>query len=76
MEDYINYNSFDPNVMMKRAEELGTEWAEADAAHGILEDTKKTLLAKITFKMSSTLSAEPIIVAQPLYICWPNGSNL
>ena len=48
MEDYINYNSFDPNVMMKKAEELGTQWAEADAAHGLLEDTKKTLLAQIT----------------------------
>ena len=34
MEDYINYNSFDPNVMMKKAEELGNDWAEADAAHG------------------------------------------
>ena len=48
MEDYINYNSFDPNVMMKKAEELGNKWAEADAAHGLLEDTKKTLLAQIT----------------------------
>ena len=33
---------------MKKAEELGTQWAEADAAHGLLEDTKKTLLAQIT----------------------------
>ena len=48
MEDYINYNSFDPNVMMKKAEELGTQWAEADAAHGLQEDTMKTLLAQIT----------------------------
>jgi putative sterol carrier protein len=48
LEDYLNYNSFDPNVMMKKAEELGTQWAEADAAHGLLEDTKKTLLAQIT----------------------------
>ena len=48
MEDYINYNSFDPNVMMKKAEELGNKWAEADAVHGLLEDTKKTLLAQIT----------------------------
>ena len=48
MEDYLNYNSFDPNVMMKKAEELGTQSAEADAAHRLLEDTKKTLLAQIT----------------------------
>ena len=34
--------------MMKKAEELGNDWAEADAAHGLLEDTKKTLLAQIT----------------------------
>ena len=34
--------------MMKKAEELGTQWAEADAALGLLEDTKKTLLAQIT----------------------------
>ena len=45
MEDYLNYNSFDPNVMMKKAEELGTQWAEADAAHGLLEDTKKNIIS-------------------------------
>ena len=45
MEDYLNYNSFDPNVMMKKAEELGTQWAEADAAHGLLEDTKKNFIS-------------------------------
>ena len=32
---YIEYNQFDPNVLMHKAEKLGTEWAEADAAYGI-----------------------------------------
>ena len=31
-QDYIEYNRFDPNVLMKRAEELGDDWAEKDAA--------------------------------------------
>ena len=47
---YIEYNQFDPNVLMHKAEKLGTEWAEADAAYGILEDTRKILLNKLTAK--------------------------
>jgi|TARA_R110000744_G_scaffold65794_1_gene134701 hypothetical protein len=47
MENYIEYNQFDPNVLMKRVEEVGNQWAEADAVCGILEDTRKTLLAKL-----------------------------
>ena len=51
-EDYIEYNRFDPNVLMKRAEELGDDWAEKDAAFGMLDDTKKNLVGKL---MSSLL---------------------
>jgi len=25
-QDYIEYNRFDPNVLMKRAEDLGDDW--------------------------------------------------
>ena len=51
-EDYIEYNRFDPNVLMKRAEKLGDDWAEKDAAFGMLDDTKKNLVGKL---MSSLL---------------------
>ena len=46
-EDYIEYNRFDPNVLMKRAEKLGDDWAEKDAAFGMLDDTKKNLVGKL-----------------------------
>jgi hypothetical protein len=45
--DYIEHNRFDPNVLMKRAEELGDDWAEKDASFGMLDDAKKTLLGKL-----------------------------
>ena len=45
-QDYIEYNRFDPNVLMRRAEELGDDWAEKDAAFGMLDDTKKNLVGK------------------------------
>tara|TARA_X000001316_G_scaffold8246_1_gene2165 strand:- start:65 stop:439 length:375 start_codon:yes stop_codon:yes gene_type:complete len=45
---FMNFNQFNPTALMKRALELGEEWAEADAVASMLEDTKKTLLASIT----------------------------
>ena len=45
VDSYVEYNRFDPNVLMKRAEDLGNDWAEKDAAFGMLEDHKKTLEA-------------------------------
>ena len=47
VDNYVEYNRFDPNVLMKRAEDLGNDWAEKDAAFGMLEDHKKTLEATL-----------------------------
>jgi hypothetical protein len=47
VDSYVEYNRFDPNVLMKRAEDLGNDWAEKDAAFGMLEDHKKTLEATL-----------------------------
>ena len=35
VDSYVEYNRFDPNVLMKRAEDLGNDWAEKDAAFGM-----------------------------------------
>ena len=62
-EDYIEYNRFDPNVMVKRAEKLGDDWAEKDAAFGMLDDTKKNLEGKLV----SPLLDEGIPVTKAVY---------
>jgi|TARA_R110002020_G_C16154943_1_gene762956 hypothetical protein len=61
--DYIEYNRFDPNVLMKRAEELGDDWAEKDAAFGMLDDTKKNLEGKLV----SPLLDEGVPVTKAVY---------
>ena len=62
-ENYIEYNRFDPNVLMKRAEELGDDWAEKDAAFGALDDTKKNLEGKLV----SPLLDEGMPVTKAVY---------
>ena len=62
-EDYIEYNRFDPNVMVKRAEKLGDDWAEKDAAFGMLDDTKKNLEGKLV----SPLLDEGMPVTKAVY---------
>jgi len=62
-ENYIEYNRFDPNVLMKRAEDLGDDWAEKDAAFGMLDDTKKNLEGKLV----SPLLDEGIPVTKAVY---------
>ena len=62
-QDYIEYNRFDPNVLMKRAEDLGDDWAEKDAAFGMLDDTKKNLEGKLV----SPLLDEGIPVTKAVY---------
>ena len=62
-EDYIEYNRFDPNVLMKRAEDLGDDWAEKDAAFGMLDDTKKNLEGKLV----SPLLDEGMPVTKAVY---------
>mgnify|MGYP001470588676 CR=1 FL=1 len=37
----------DPNREVTKVEEIGLQWAELDAAAGLLEETKKTLLAQL-----------------------------
>ena len=62
-QDYIEYNRFDPNVLMKRAEDLGDDWAEKDAAFGMLDDTKNNLEGKLV----SPLLDEGIPVTKAVY---------
>ena len=62
-QDYIEYNRFDPNVLMKMAEDLGDDWAEKDAAFGMLDDTKKNLEGKLV----SPLLDEGIPVTKAVY---------
>jgi len=62
-QDYIEYNRFDPNVLMKRAEDLGDDWAEKDAAFGMLDDTKKNLEGRLV----SPLLDEGIPVTKAVY---------
>ena len=63
VDDYIEYNQFDPNVLMRKAEELGNSWAEKEAAFGMLDDTKKNLEGKLV----SPLLDEGMPVTKAVY---------
>lgn len=40
-------NDFDPEAIYRRLNDAGDEWADANAAAEILEETKKTVLAEL-----------------------------
>lgn len=40
-------SSFDPDVLHDRIVQLGIDWADKDAAASLLEETRKSILAKL-----------------------------
>jgi hypothetical protein len=42
--------SFDPNVLADEVIRVGEQWADNDAAASALEETKKTMLARLTLE--------------------------
>lgn len=40
--------SFDPNRLYQKMVEAGNDWAEKQAAYQVLEDTRNTVLARMT----------------------------
>lgn len=59
-------NKYDPNELHGRFVELGSDWADKDAAANLLEETKKSVLGK-TF-----LAAEGKSVAEREYLALSN----
>ena len=47
VETYVEHNRFHPSVLMHSLEKFGNDWAEKEAAFGILDDATKPLLAKL-----------------------------
>jgi hypothetical protein len=56
----------EPNELVSEVEQLGIEWANADEAANLLEETKKTLLAQYTVlyqKGTGAAGAKPVSMA-------------
>ena len=51
VESYVEHNSFDPNVLMEKCAKCGEDWAEKDAAFGMLDDATKPLLSTLVSKL-------------------------
>lgn len=49
--------NFDPNKLASEVVALGEDWADKDAAASALEETKKTVLARLTLEYVSTGSS-------------------
>ncbi|MCC5610602.1 hypothetical protein LC612_28585 [Nostoc sp. CHAB 5834] len=55
---------FDPNKLVDKAIRAGEEWADLDAAASTLEETRKTVLARLTQnELASTVGGKGISVA-------------
>lgn len=61
--------SFDPEQMYQRIVKAGEEWADAEAAAELLEETKKSVLAKLMSESDGTSAAakEMYALADPKY---------
>ena len=51
VDSYIEHNRFDPNVLMEKCAKCGEDWAEKDAAFGMLDDATKPLLSSLVSKL-------------------------
>jgi hypothetical protein len=50
---------FDPNKLATEMEQLGVEWSNRDETAGLLEETKKTLLAQIIMEYQTRATETP-----------------
>lgn len=44
------FNALDPNEVYQRLVKLGEDWADAEAAADLLEETRKSVLARLTLE--------------------------
>lgn len=67
--------SFDPDKTFAALVKSGEEWADADAAASLLEETRKSVLAKLMLESSGTTSAarEMMALADPKYNDFVSG---
>ncbi len=62
-------NDFDPNKIYHQIVEAGDEWVDKEAAAELLEETKKTILARLALKAeaSSVAAKEQEALAHPAF---------
>lgn len=60
--------NFDPEALARELQEAGEAWADADAAASILEETKKSLHAKLCLEYvaEGVPSGKPNVPAKPM----------
>ncbi len=61
--------SFDPEVVYKKIADAGEEWADAEAAAAMLEETRKSVLARLMNEstVASIAGKEMMALADPEY---------
>lgn len=66
---------FDPDKTYSALVKAGEDWSDQDAAASLLEETKKSVLAKLMLESTGTTSAarEMMALADPKYTAFVEG---